>query len=102
MQSRDELEFLWRKRVSEARERYVSKTNVCKSLLAEGAESFPITAPDPNGTLALHQALQRESDALQEYMRVLNIFTALVFQGTMPPNELADACGVLTGAGQAR
>jgi len=85
VQSRSELELLWSKRVRQARERYVFKIKVCKSLLAERAETFPrIPTSDPDGTLALHKALQRESEALQEYMRVLNIYTRLVTLGKLP------------------
>jgi len=40
---------------------------------------------DREGTLALNQALQRESEARREFMRVLKIYTALVTKGTAPP-----------------
>ncbi len=83
-----ELELVWHKRVIHARERYVFKTKVCKSLLAERAETFPGILPsDPDGALALHQALQRKSEALQEYIRVQRIYTNLVNQGTAPPAD---------------
>jgi hypothetical protein len=85
-----ELELVWHKRVSQARERYVFKTKICKSLLAERAEAetFPGILPsDPDGALALHEALQRKSEALQEYIRVQRIYTNLVNQGKMPPSH---------------
>ena len=78
---RNELELLWLNRVSQARERYVFKTNICKSLLAEPAETFP-NIP----TLALHQT---ESEALQEYVRVMKIYLDLVTQGKAPPEDPA-------------
>lgn len=88
MQSRTELESLWRERLSTVRERYAFKTKICESLLAERAETFPrILPPDPDGALALHQALQRQSEALQDYMRILRIFTDLVTDGKMPPED---------------
>ncbi|MGA7234856.1 MAG: hypothetical protein WBY44_04210 [Bryobacteraceae bacterium] len=93
--SRSELERLWRKRVGQAHEQYMFEAKICKALLAERVETFPnILPPDPDGTLALHQAFQRESGALNEYMRVLKIYTDLVIQGKTPPTEADHACGV--------
>ena len=86
--SRKELKLLWLERVSQARERYVFKTEICKMLMAERAVTFPNILPSyPDGTLALHHALQRESEALHEYMRVLRIYTDLVTFGKMPPTD---------------
>ncbi len=86
--SRKELKLLWLERVSQARERYVFKTEIYKTLLAERAVTFPNILPsDPDGTLALHRALQRESEALHEYIRVLRICTDFVTVGKMPPTD---------------
>lgn len=90
MQSQTQLELSWHKRVSQARERYVFKAKLCNLLLAELTETFPkILRSDPDSTLARHQVLQREFEALQEYMRVLRIYTGLVTQGKVP---LEDPC----------
>jgi hypothetical protein len=78
---RNGLELLWLNRVSQARERYVFKTEICKSLLTEPAETFPNIR-----TLALHQT---ESEALHEYVRVMKIYLDLVTQGKAPPEDPA-------------
>jgi hypothetical protein len=46
--------------------------------------------PDPDGRFALHLALQEESEARTEYMRVMRIFTRLIPHGT-PPEEDPDS-----------
>jgi hypothetical protein len=42
--------------------------------------------PDPDCRFALHLALQEESAARTEYMRLLRIYTGLNLHGT-PPEE---------------
>jgi hypothetical protein len=42
--------------------------------------------PDPDGRFALNLALQEESAARTEYMRVLKVYTELILHGT-PPEE---------------
>jgi lipopolysaccharide biosynthesis regulator YciM len=85
--SRRELEIMWRERVDQARSRYEYKSVVCKLLLAERVEAFPILSPDPDGTLALHQALQREFETRGEFRRVLRIYTDLVTRGSVPADN---------------
>jgi hypothetical protein len=43
--------------------------------------------PEPDGTFALHPALQEESAALTEYMRILSIFNEFMREGTPPEEE---------------
>ena len=43
--------------------------------------------PDPDGRFALHLALQEESTARTEYLRVLKIFMKLIPDGTPPGEE---------------
>jgi len=77
---------MWRKRVSQARARYVFKTDICKLLLAQRINTFPAPRPsDPEWTRAYNQILRRESEAREEFIRALGIYTALVTKGTLPP-----------------
>jgi hypothetical protein len=85
--SRRELEAAWLQRLKYARSRYEEKAAIRKELLAERRE-WPISLkPDPDGRFALHQALQEESAARTEYMRILRIFSKLMFEGTLPEGE---------------
>jgi hypothetical protein len=45
--------------------------------------------PDPEGRFALHLALQEESAARTEHMRVLKIFLQLILHGAPPEEEPA-------------
>jgi hypothetical protein len=42
--------------------------------------------PDPDGRFALNLALQEESAARTEYVRVVKVYTELILHGT-PPEE---------------
>ena len=84
--SRRELEAVWRKRVDRARSRYEEKAAIRKEMVAERSV-WPINRePDPDGRFALSVALQEESAARTEFMRVLKIYTDLIVNGT-PPEE---------------
>jgi hypothetical protein len=72
-----------------ARSLYAEKVAIRKELLS--AHRYPVwpinLAPDPDGRFALHQALQEESAARTEYMRILRIFNELIREGTLPDEE---------------
>jgi len=88
--SRRKLEADWHQRLKRARSLYEGKVAIRKEMLAERSE-WPISLqPDPDGRFALHLALQEESAARKEYMRVLRIFTKLIPHGT-PPGEIPDS-----------
>ena len=81
------LEAEWHQRLKRARSRYERKVAIRKEMLAEHSE-WPISfQPDPDGRFALHLALQEESAARREYMRVLRIFTKLILHGTPPEQD---------------
>ena len=85
--SRRKLEAEWHQRLKRARAFYEEKVAVCKQMLAERSV-WPINRqPDPDGRFALHLALQEESAARTEYMRVLRIFTRLILHGTAPGED---------------
>jgi hypothetical protein len=69
-QSRQELEDVWRERLREARLKYEEAANAFKATWGEHFES-KLTA-DP--TIAIQQARNLESQALAEYLRVLDFF----------------------------
>ena len=73
-----ELEALWRKRLEAARERYRSDADAARKAIRDSARD---TADDFEDVVATQIA------SLREYMRVLNIFTDLVFYGKQPPVE---------------
>jgi len=67
-----------------ARSRYEEKTAIRKEMVAERSVWPIIREPDPDGRYALSVALQEESAARTEFMRVLTIYTELVLHGTPP------------------
>ena len=90
--SRRELQAAWQQRLKRARSLYAEKVAIRKEMLAERrGRVWPINLePDPDGRFALHLALQEESAARREYIRVLRIFTKLILHGT-PPEEDPDS-----------
>jgi hypothetical protein len=83
---RREVEAAWLERLKLARSRYEEKVAIRRKMVAE-RPVWPINPQsDPDGRFALNQALQEESAARTEYMRLLRIFTALILHGT-PPDE---------------
>ena len=85
--SRRELEDACRERVNRARSRYEEKTAIRKEMVAERS-LWPINREtDPDGRFALNLALQEESEARKEFVRVLTIFTELILHGTPREEE---------------
>ena len=84
-----ELTAAWQQRLKRARSLYAEKVAIRKEMLAERrGHVWPINlAPDPDGRFALHQALEEESAARTEYMRLLRIFNELRREGTLPEEE---------------
>lgn len=80
-QFRQQLEDHWRDRVKLARLNYDFAVAQCRSVLDE-QEKWPLPAPD--GSTAVRKAHAKESDARNEYMRVLRIFTDLTVHGKIP------------------
>ena len=72
---RRELEAAWQRRVSHAQARYREKAAIARLLMSERRALAKNEGFDPDGALALHQALRRESEALREHRRVLTIFS---------------------------
>jgi hypothetical protein len=67
------VQAAWQQRLKCAHALYAEKVAIRKELLS--ARRYPVwpinLAPDPDGRFALYQALQEESAARTEYMRVL-------------------------------
>ena len=85
--SRSQLEAAWRERVNRARSLYEEKAAIRKEMVAERS-GLPINrGPDPDGRFALNLALQEESAARKEFIRVLTIFTELVLHGPPPEQD---------------
>ena len=76
------LEDLWKARTRIAYGRF----NAAREA-ARAAKEFRIDTPDPDGTFTLHRARQAENAALDEYRRVLTIFSDLVAYGKIPDEE---------------
>jgi len=72
------LEALWRKRLEAARNRYRNDADAAREAVKRPGRD---TADDFDDAVATQIA------SLREYMRVLNIFTDLVFYGKQPPEE---------------
>ncbi len=71
-------ETLWRKRLEAARNRYQSDAEAAKVAIKRSVR-------DP--TDDFEEAVASQVASLREYMRVLAIFTNLVFYGKQPPDE---------------
>lgn len=87
--SRRELRAAWQQRLKRARSPYAEKASIRKEMLAERrGRVWPINLePDPDGRFALHLALQEESAARTEYMRILRIVNELIREGTLLEEE---------------
>ena len=77
--TRQELEDSWRLRLEETQVRYREATEQYRKLLQAQPDGRPLKR---DGALAL--ARQAKSQALADYMRVLQIFTELTVNGKMP------------------
>lgn len=84
MATRQELEDRWRSRVTQAQAQYKQAVAKYYTLSQERREGL---TPSPDGLPVVSKAHQEEAAALQEYVRVLRIFTDLIVQGRMPPDE---------------
>jgi hypothetical protein len=82
-QSERELEDVWRERLREARLKYEEAAKAFRATWGEHFESRPTADP----TLAIQQARNIESQALSEYMRVLEVYADLVVNGKLPPED---------------
>jgi hypothetical protein len=83
---RIELEVAWEK-LRLAASAYHEAATHCERVLDDCSRAADF---GPHGSLAIEQAQQRESAALQEHLRLLGIFTDLVFDGTEPDEEIPD------------
>ena len=83
------VQAAWQQRLKRARSVYAKKVAIRQEMLAERRDRvWPIdVAPDPDGRLALHLALQEESAARTQYMRILRIVNELMRDGTLPDEE---------------
>jgi hypothetical protein len=85
--SRGELEAAWRERLDHTLTRYREKAAIARLLMSERRALAKNEGFDPDGALALHQALRRESEALAEFRRVLRILIELILHGTVPVED---------------
>jgi hypothetical protein len=79
--ARQDLEDVWREKVSVASLAYESARVDAAALLAECAET--LATPDEQ-VEALKESLSRESVALSDYMNALKVFHELVVEGKRP------------------
>jgi hypothetical protein len=80
------VQAAWLQRLKRARSLYAEKVAIRKELLAEHrGRVWPINLePDPDGRFVWHLALQEESAARTEYMRILRNFNKLMRECTLP------------------
>ena len=86
LQTRQTLEDAWKNRFHLTATRYRLAANATRVLLAEQQSEL---TPSPDGSFAYRQALQIERQLLQEYRRVLGIFTDLVMGRRIPEEDPA-------------
>jgi hypothetical protein len=86
-QKRRELEDLWSKRTTAAFIRYQEAKQAVRAACEIRAD-----APAPDSNCALQQALRAENAALDEYIRVLTIFTDLFVLGKIPDETGETSC----------
>ena len=78
--NREELEAIWWERVQTCRQLYeASKLTALRAM-----EECSCEGPNPESEQALHEAHRAESEALEEYMRVLRVFHELVVERKRP------------------
>ena len=80
-ESRQKLEDVWRERVDEAFQRYERAKAESAKALAEC-----LANPSDETIRALKCAHRVEDQAVQDYMRALQIFHALIVEGKHPPD----------------
>lgn len=81
---REALEELWRQRVKDAKLR----VDFARIYREEIARDFPAKERNADGHFAHQRALTAENLALEEYDRILRIYTNLIVNGILPdPNE---------------
>jgi hypothetical protein len=78
---RHELERIWLEKVRQAQKQYAAALRQFKDVCGEELDVHLTSDP----TLAIQKARQADMQALEEYMRVLKIFTDLVLRGKIPP-----------------
>ena len=76
---------LWRGRLIEARKNYDQVVSELQTNANAGRSDTAGTLPTPNGSTG--HILRAETQALNEYMRILRIFTDLVISGKAPVEE---------------
>ena len=81
------LEDLWKERLGIARTRYQLATKESGLLLDEQKSGL---VPEPDGSFAYRQALEKEKSALAEYRRVLEIFADLTMHGKLPEEDTVE------------
>jgi hypothetical protein len=86
LETRQALEDAWKNRLHFVATRYRLAANAISVLLAEQQSGL---TPSPDGSLAYRHAVQIQRQALQEYRRVLGIFTDLVMGRRIPEEDPA-------------
>ena len=86
LQTRQALEDVWKNRLHLAATRYRLAANAISVLRAEQQSE---STPSPDGSLAYRQAVQIQRQTLEEYRRVLAIFTDLVMGRRIPEEDPA-------------
>jgi hypothetical protein len=76
---RERLVAVWRQKLQEAEEAYISVFAKTRQIQAELA-----SMPTAEGNLALAKALAAHSQAVSEYARVLQAYTRLILYGERP------------------
>ena len=83
---RQRLEESWRSRLEQTRRRYDAARHVHRRILAKSAKANSLGLEG-----ALARATQEEADALDQYARVLQIFTDLTVHDKRPNEGAASA-----------
>ncbi|HLK67338.1 MAG TPA: hypothetical protein VKU19_28075 [Bryobacteraceae bacterium] len=80
-----ELTRVWQKKVVAARERYERESGTLRKTIDDSLQHGGRIGPD--GTLAITKARQKESEALQLYMKALRVLADLVLAGKVPEED---------------
>ena len=81
------LEDTWKERLRIVRTRYQLAIKESRLLLDEQMSGL---VPEPDGSFAYRQALEKENRALAEYRRVLEIFADLTMHGKLPEEDTVE------------
>lgn len=86
---REQIEAIWREKLHQAEQAYGTALAHTQKVQAEYD-----SMPPSDGNLALEKAFRQQSQAMDEYVRVLQTFTRLILHGEQPEGTPRNSAAV--------